>query len=386
MKILVVSPVGEEVHIRKIPAALARQNASGQARAEVTVVAPEKSATETAYEASGWRTVTSGENSNGYRLVTLPLVDPRNGHAGYENSALKRVMQEAKPDVIQMWGGAPARSAEQVVWLKMRACPRAKTVFYGFDQLPYRFAPWTQLKWRFLWSRMAGGIEANSEGVEALRQAGFRKPLERIFWGVETDAYRPMERAAMQRKLGLEHEYIAGYVGRFVAEKGLSNLLAALKQMPSKVHVVLIGAGPMQKELEREAEAQELRGRVRFFPTMSPEKLVEYMNCFDALALPSLTTPQWKEQYGRVIGEAMACGVVVVGSDSGAIPEVIGEAGLVVQEGDANALACGLESAIFNEALRARLIPAGKKRAEDELSIPAMSGKLMEFYERLNNA
>jgi glycosyltransferase involved in cell wall biosynthesis len=378
MKILVVSPVGEDVHIRKIPAALHVQGA------EVTVIAPEKSATETAYEASGWRTVTPGENSNGSRLLTLPLVDPRDAYAGYENAALKRAMQEAQPDVIQMWGGAPARCAEQVVWLKLRACPRANTVFYGFDQLPYRFAHWTQLKWKFLWSRMAGGIEANSEGVEALRQAGFRKPLERIFWGVETDVYRPMDRVAMRRKLGLEHAHITGYVGRFVPEKGLSELLAALRQMPSAVHGVLIGAGPMQKELEREAEAAELRGRVHFLPTMTPEKLVEYMNCFDALALASRTTPQWKEQYGRVIGEAMACGVVVVGSDSGAIPEVIGEAGLVTREGDAAALARGLESAMFDEALRARLIPAGKKRAEEELSIRAMSRRLLEFYGRIS--
>ena len=378
MRILIVSPVGEDVHIRKIPAALGALSG-----AEVTVIAPERSATETAYEASGWRTVTPAENANGGRLVALPLVDPTNVHGGFENSALKRAMQGAQPDVIQMWGGAPARSAEQVVWLKMRACPRAKVVFYGFDQLPYRFAHWTQLKWRFLWSRMAGGIEANSEGVEAMRQAGFRKPLERIFWGVETDVYRPMERAAMRRKLGLEHEHIVGYVGRFVAEKGLRVLLDALTRMPSSVHAVLIGSGPLREEMEARGNSGELRERVHVLGTKPAAELTEYMNCFDALALPSLTTPQWKEQYGRVIGEAMACGVPVVGSDSGAIPEVIGEAGLAVREGDAAALAHGLESAISDEALRARIIPAGRKRAEEELSIRAMSRKLLEFYGRI---
>ncbi|MCL5287192.1 MAG: glycosyltransferase family 4 protein [Acidobacteria bacterium] len=378
MKILVISPVGEEVHVRKIPAALRQHNS-----VEVTVIAPEKSATETAYEASGWRTVTPGENANGCRVVTLPLVDPSNGHAGFDNETLKRAMQEAQPDVIQMWGGAPARSAEQVVWQKMRACPQAKTVFYGFDQLPYRFAPWTQLKWKFLWSRMAGGIEANSEGVEALRQAGFRKPLTRIFWGVETDVYRPMERAAMRRKLGLEHEHIVGFAGRFVEEKGLRVLLDALAKMPSSVHAVLIGNGPLREDIEAHGNTGALQGRVHVLGTMATEELAAYMNCFDALALPSLTARHWKEQYGRVIGEAMACGTVVVGSDSGAIPEVVGEAGVIVREGDAKALAQGLEGALFDETLRARMIPAGKKRAEEELSIEAMSRKLMEFYGRL---
>ncbi len=380
MKILVVSPVGEEVHVRKIPGALHVQGG-----AEVTVIAPEKSATDTAYEASGWRSVAAVESKNGYRLVTLPLVDPTNVNAGFENSALKRAMQEAQPDVIQIWGGAPARSAEQVVWLKMRACPRAKTVFYGFDQFPYRFAPWTQLRWRFLWSRMAGGIEANSEGVEALRQAGFRKPLTRIFWGVETDVYRPMERAAMRRKLGLEHEHIVGFAGRFVEEKGLRVLLEALEQMASSVHAVLIGNGPLREEIEARGNTGALRGRVHVFGTKPAAELAQYMNCFDALALPSLTTSHWKEQYGRVIGEAMACGVVVVGSDSGAIPEVIGEAGVVVREGDATALARGLESAIFDASVRARVIPAGRERAEGELSIAAMAERLVQFYRKILN-
>ena len=98
MKILIVSPVGEETHIRKIPAALARH-----AGVEVSVIAPERVATEPAYDASGWLTVTGDENTNGHRLLPLPLVDPANPHAGFENEPLKRAMREAQADVIQMW-------------------------------------------------------------------------------------------------------------------------------------------------------------------------------------------------------------------------------------------------------------------------------------------
>jgi len=103
----------------------------------------------------------------------------------------------------------------------------------------------------------------------------------------------------------------------------------------------------------------------------------------DVLALPSLTTEHWKEQYGRVIGEAMACGLPVVGSDSGAIPEVIGGAGMVFREADVLDLVRALEEALFDSETRTRIIKEGLYRAQHELSIDAMAGRLLDFYSRL---
>jgi len=378
MKILVVSPLAEPAHARQIPAALAKH-----ANVEVSVVAPEKSATEAAYEASGWRRLDAGAQVNGFRLIPAALRNPANGAEGFAGDALERVMREMQPEVIQTWGGAPDNHVAQLVRLKRRLCPRAKVVQYGFNNLPIRWRLRTTLKWRWLWRQMAAGIEANSEGITVMREAGFRKPLERIFWGIDTDEFRPMERAGLRERLGIQGEHIVGYVGRFVVEKGLRVLLEALKELPASVHALFIGAGPMQMELETAAAQREWKGRLHVLPTVAPEKLAAYMNCCDAVALASLSTPHWKEQYGRVIGEAMACGAVVVGSDSGAIPEVIGEAGLVAREGDARALGQALGRAVFDASLRERLIAAGLARAEKELSIRAMSGRLMEFYGRL---
>jgi glycosyltransferase involved in cell wall biosynthesis len=382
MKILVVSPVGEDAHIRKIPAALARHDG-----VQVSVVAPERVATEPAYDASGWRTVNREKSENGFRLTTAALKDPAYGGHGFaEPDSIGRVMRESQPDIIQVWGGAPDEHVAQMLRLKARQCPQARLVQYGFNNLPIRWRWRMTLKWRWLWRQMAGALEANSEGLQVMREAGFRQPMERVFWGIAAEDFRAvdaLERARLRERLGFGGEKIVGYVGRFVPEKGLRELLAALRVMPREVHGVLIGAGPMQEELAREAATAELAGRVRILGTMAPRELAEYMNCFDALALPSRTTPHWKEQYGRVIGEAMACGVVVVGSDSGAIPEVVGDAGIVVREGDVQALAAALQRALGDASLRARLIDAGHRRVESELSFAAMSGKLMQFYARL---
>jgi glycosyltransferase involved in cell wall biosynthesis len=107
------------------------------------------------------------------------------------------------------------------------------------------------------------------------------------------------------------------------------------------------------------------------------------MNCFDVLALPSLTRSTWKEQYGRVIGEAMACGLPVVGSDSGAIPEVIGNAGLVVKEGDAGALASAIERLIQNRDEAVQLRNRAIERANTELSTKVMAERLHRFYQKV---
>lgn len=378
MKILIVSPVGETTHIRKIPKALAQ---NGQV--ELTVVAPEKVVTERVYNPAGWFRLEVKKYVDGCHLIPVPLKDPYNFSGGFNSEPLRRIIKNFKPDIVQVWGGPTAEWLFQVVWLKLRTWRKAKVIFYGFDNLPIRLGKRSRIKWWVTWTQVAGGIEADSEGVENVQRAGFRGPVERIFWGIPTDVFKAMDRLGLKRDLGLDYDYIVGYVGRLVPEKGLLVLLAAMRRLPSSVHCVIIGSGPMRAELELWSGSADFAGRVHLFDAIGPEKVAMYMNCMDVLTLPSLTTPHWKEQYGRVIGEAMACGVPVVGSDSGAIPEVIGGAGLIVPEGEPSALSEALKTAIFNEEARNQLIQNGLQRAQEELSVEAMSKRLLGFYERI---
>jgi len=232
---------------------------------------------------------------------------------------------------------------------------------------------------------MAGGVAANTETLENVKRAGFppQRPLERIFWGISTDTLHPLESAGLKARLELRGDQIVGYVGRLVPEKGLHVLLAAMKRLPSRVECVIIGDGPMRAELELWSSLPELSGRIHMIDPVSPEDLVNYLNCMDALALPSLTAAHWKEQYGRIIAEAMSCGVPVVGSDSGAIPEVIGSAGIVVPEGDVAALSDALAVLLDSREQRRQLGALGRERAEQQLSTRAMSASLKRFYDRI---
>src|SRR5262249_12965257 len=128
---------------------------------------------------------------------------------------------------------------------------------------------------------------------------------------------------------------VVGFIGRVVPEKGVDVLVDALATMDTRLLVV--GDGVARADLETRT-ASWPRGKVTFVGAALDSSVPDFLACIDVLVLPSRTTPTWAEQFGHVLIEAMAAGVPVIGSSSGAIPEVIGEAGLLFPENDARAL------------------------------------------------
>ncbi|WP_260583155.1 glycosyltransferase [Sphingopyxis sp. PET50] len=151
----------------------------------------------------------------------------------------------------------------------------------------------------------------------------------------------PAVREAVRAELGLTRPTIA-YFGRQTPEKGIHLLIDALDRIRDGNWQFLIddfiGASAYTAQLQAQIERLGLRERVIFFESKH-EDMARYMNAADIIVLPSISTPKWKEQYGRVIQEVMACGRTMVGSRSGAIPEVMGGQGHLFDEGDVGALA-----------------------------------------------
>jgi glycosyltransferase involved in cell wall biosynthesis len=172
-----------------------------------------------------------------------------------------------------------------------------------------------------------------------------------------------------------ERPFTVGYAGRLVPSKGLLDLLAAVRRLQAPVELLMIGDGEQRAELE----GQPIPGsRVRILDDLSHEQMASGYAQLDVLALPSHTTPTWKEQFGRVIVEALWCGVPVVGSDSGEIPwliELTG-GGLVFPEGDSEALAARLTELREQPELRRELARAGRAAVERLFSVPAATDAL----------
>ena len=115
----------------------------------------------------------------------------------------------------------------------------------------------------------------------------------------------------------------------------------------------------MLEQLARDLGIQE---RVQFDGAISSAQMPAYLQQLDVLVLSSRTLPNWKEQFGRILVEAMASGVAVVGSDSGEIPHVIGDAGLVFPEDDVDALHDRLLNLMRSDELRQQLAERGRQR------------------------
>lgn len=156
---------------------------------------------------------------------------------------------------------------------------------------------------------------------------------------------------------------LIGYVGRLLPEKGIETLLLALERLPQlDWSVLLLGTGPLQIKVQS-VWLNRLPRRIIMPGAVPREEVANYMRALDILVLPSLSTPTWVEQFGIVLAEAMLAGVPCVGSSSGAIPEVIGPAGIIFREGNVEELSDKLAQLIASPDLRRDLGSAAREFA-----------------------
>ena len=191
MKVLIIYHAGASLNARSIFNELASIDSI-----VLSVIAPERLQVDRVYDPTGWLRCVASEGQVTYRSLPVPLRDPANYQRGFQRQALRAAIRTAEPDIIHVLDEAYSGYLFQVVWERLTICPRAKIVFYGFDNLPLHLKLHSALKWRLTWSQMSGGLAANSECLTNLREAGFprRLPLERVFWGVPTEIFRPMDK------------------------------------------------------------------------------------------------------------------------------------------------------------------------------------------------
>lgn len=293
----------------------------------------------------------------------------------------ERLLERHRPDLVHIDEEPYSAATFQLAAL----CARrgVPCLFFAWQNLDKRLPPPFAALRAAVFRRVAGGIAGTERAAEVLRRAGYRGPLAVIpQFGVSPERFRPdaAARAGTRARLGVaDGEFVVGYAGRLLAEKGVHLLPPALRELP-RARLVVLGDGPERARLRASAQRCGLAGRVHFAPAVASERMPAWLAAFDVLALPSLSRSGWVEQFGRVLVEAMACGVPVVGSDSGEIPRVIGDAGQVVPEGDARALGRALAELAAAPELRARLAQRGRARACALFSQERVAAATAAFY------
>ena len=263
---------------------------------------------------------------------------------------------------------------------------RIPFVFFAWQNIRKRIPPPFALLRGAVFTRATGGIAGSPRAGEVLRAWGYRGPLAVIpQMGVDPERFAPdpAARNRVRERLGIaDATPLVGYVGRLAPEKGVDLLIDAVASVPESV-LIVVGGGPREEALRRRAQDAGVAQRVRFAGSVPSASIPEWMSALDVLALPSLTTPTWAEQFGRVLVEAMATGVAVVGSDSGEIPWVIGDAGVIVPEGDGSALASALASLCGSAERRRSLGARGRAAALERFGAQRIVDDTVRFYREL---
>lgn len=306
------------------------------------------------------------------------------------------LLRQFRPDVIQVEQGAKSMGYAQLIALNQLLGLNAKNIFFTWWNLPYELKFPVSLLETYNLQNTHGIIAGNQDGANILRQRGYRGAMQVMpQLGVDEQRFRPQPQPTLATKLGIQpDEFVVGFVGRFVEEKGLLTLcdaLTSLKSLDRPWKWLLLGRGPLKSTLMERATVAGIADRLVWIESVPHDEVPHYINLMNTLALPSQTTYQfktltsagWKEQFGHVLIEAMASQVPVIGSDSGEIPHVIADAGLVFPEGNVAALADCLSRIINQPDLATMLSKKGFERAIEHYTNRSIARQQLKFYQQI---
>ena len=296
----------------------------------------------------------------------LPIRFSGYGSRFYYRHGLKTHFRDFQPQVIHLEEEAWSINAWQTIRLKRKYCPQSRFIFRTSLSIPakqrFGFLPvWIERK---VFRETDIAFPLSESAGQILRQRDYRGKLIPFSNGVDCRMFHKMDASALRASLGLGDYFVIGYVGRLEQMKGVDTLLATAAMLDFDYRLLLVGDGGYKPELVKRAEQLGIADRMVWVDTVPPEQVPEYINCMDTIVVPSRTTPDWVEFFGRVLIEGMACEVPVIGSDSGEIPNVIGEAGLVFPEDDAESLTDRIQQVAQDESSRVELIERGLERVQ----------------------
>jgi glycosyltransferase involved in cell wall biosynthesis len=273
----------------------------------------------------------------------------------YSQRSLRALMRELQPDIVDVHEEPYSLAARGIVRAAAREVPNATIVIYTAQNLYKRYPLFFRRSERKVLRRVAAAYPCSTEAGQVLRRKGYGGRLYVLPLGVSPAPPRPD--ANGHRRVG--------FVSRLVPEKGGRIAVEAFARASQGLDATLeiVGTGPDEPSL------RALAGdNVVFTGAIPQHEALARISSYDVLLVPSLGTKRWKEQFGRVVAQALVAGTPVIASDSGSLPEVLGGAGEIVPEGDVDALADTLSALLRDAGRREDLARRGRRRATEALS------------------
>ena len=293
----------------------------------------------------------------------------------YDPRPIISSLRRHRPDIIDLNAEPYSVVCAEVLTLRNWLAPRVPVVLGTCQNIFHRYPPPFNLLERRGLNQVAAAYGCSETVRELLIAKGFRQPIRVIPFGVNLNEYPVRSQRPAEETLTI------GFAGRMLPAKGLDILVRALSTMAGeKWKLLVVGDGPERESFQRMLSELNLADRTQLTGAVGYDQMSQLFQQMDVLVLPTRTTRRIREQFGRVLIEAMASGVPVIGSTCGAIPEVIGDAGVVFPEGDAEALAAAIQRLLSSDNLRRQLARAGRERVERHYAWEEVASQMYELF------
>lgn len=321
-------------------------------------------------------------NSNKCTFLSLNIFKAGNEVLySYLPIKLFRIIKEFKPDIIHVEQGDNALSYFQAIIFSKILGIKPKFVFFTWVNWQHKFSVKYRIFWRWIENfnlkKSDAAIVGNADAKSILEKKNFTRPaLVLPQLGVDLQIFKPAKKENLS-------SIKIGFVGRMVEEKGIFLLLQAFAQLSHKhnnLKLSYLGNGPCREQLLRQIINLGIENTVEIIEPVPHEQVAAFMQSLDIFVLPSFDLAGWREQFGHVLIEAMACKVAVVGSDAAEIPNIIAGIGQIFKQKDIVSLKNALEELIINDAYRDKLANFGYQKAIKFYSCAAIAEQTYNFW------
>jgi len=293
---------------------------------------------------------------------------------------LYTVIKTVKPDIIHLYEEPFGLTAFLTVVLRDVFFKKTPIILYTLDNIGTGYSFYLKLFRKYvLWS-INYACGCYDDMMDVLVKLGFTGNYENIPLGCDQNYYTPKTDTKLNTPI------VVGYAGRLIDSKGLDTLTRAFSLLIKKgycMKLLLVGDGPFRERIYNIARENDIINNIDIMTDATHENIKLQYHKMDMLVLPSQTTSSWKEQFGRVIAEAMLCKIPVVGSNSGSIPSVIAGNGLKFKEGNERELAGCIERYIIDKQLREKCINDAYIYALNNYTWSSVTDKWVKLYENV---
>lgn len=316
------------------------------------------------------------------RVYSAPvLFSGRGGAHIYAPWKLWQVLNDFRPDIVQVEEEAFSLCAfEFAIWSRLTGKPLA---IFGWENIERQLPLLRRMTCQFVLNTARLMLPGNQDGANILHRWGYTGMLEVMpQMGVDPEFFAPRQHETDKR----DRPFQIGFLGRLTKSKGIDLIFAAARQLREQgcnFRISICGSGASEAELRQVAQAQGVSDWVIWQGAIRHEQAPDAIAQFDVLVLPSRTTPEWKEQFGHVLIEAMSMGVPVVGSSSGEIPNAIGREDLIFQEEDAEGLAAILKRMMHHPDWSQEVKKYGLERVEQMYTHQRIAQRSIALWQKL---